>query len=297
MWRFRSGGISLKDPAEHFVELERRYPGKRIFITGAASGLGLAFAKIFAEHGWTLALSDYDGKLLAEALPSLPPSAGKILSYQFDVSNFEEFGKAVDDFVLQFDAVDIAINNAGIGCGGNLHEVSPEIFRRVIEVNLMGVVHGCHHFVRHMKNHRAGQIINVSSAAAFVSAPQMSAYSSSKAAVLALSETLRSELSESGINVSVLMPGFARTNIGINTLGTESGKELARILVAASSLSAEQVVNETLAAIRKQKFYIVLPSEAKFLWCFKRLFPDKFSSFINKELKKRLLKLVSRQTD
>jgi short-subunit dehydrogenase len=184
------------------------------------------------------------------------------------------------------DGIDIGINNAGIGCGGKLHEVPIEAFRAVIDINLMGAVHGCHLFVPIMRRQRSGHILNVASAAAFVSSPRMSAYNTSKAGVLALSETLRGELADDGVLVSVLMPTYVRTNIGADALGTPDDKAFAKRLVEKSEISAAHVARRSLAKMESEELYVVLPSEARNLWRFKRYFPDRFWRFMNKRVKR-----------
>jgi short-subunit dehydrogenase len=121
----------------------------------------------------------------------------------------------------------------------------------------------------------------------------MSAYNTAKAGVLALSETMRGELAEDGVMVSVLMPTYVRTNIGVNALGPTEDKQLARLLIDRSKLTAEEVALETLQKMEIGEFYIVLPAHARFLWRFKRLMPDRFSRFISKEVNRVFIRKQS----
>src|SRR5271170_3631904 len=179
--------------------LSERYPKKRAFITGAGSGLGLAFAKELACNGWTIALTDLHQHLLDEAATIVRSSGGTPFTYKFDVTQYEAFQKAINSFVKSTGGIDLGINNAGVGCAGFIDQQPIEIFRKVIDINLMGVVNGCHLFVPTMVQQKSGHILNVASAAAFAAAPRMAAYNISKAGVLALSETLRAELEAKGI--------------------------------------------------------------------------------------------------
>ncbi len=269
-----------------YAVLSKRHPGKRAFITGAGSGLGLAFATELAGNKWHLALADVHAERLTAAAESVLHAGGMPTTYLFDVADYDKFHEAVTDFAVKMGGIDIGINNAGVGCGGRLDELPIETFRKIININLMGVVHGCHLFVPIMKRQRAGHILNVASAAAFVAAPRMSAYNTSKAGVLALSETLRSELADHDVLVSVLMPTYVRTNIGIDAEGTTGDKEFAQLLVEQSQLSPEEVVRKTLTKMEAGELYVVLPSEARNLWRFKRYFPDRFRRFMNKEIKR-----------
>lgn len=284
----------LHSSSPYLASLARRFPSKRAFITGAGSGLGLAFATELAKDNWNLALTDVDEQRLNNAVKSVSVAGGRAISYNFDVSNYEQFTEAVHDFQRQHGGIDIGINNAGIGCGGYLHEMKMSDFRRVIEVNLMGVVNGCHLFVPIMKNQRNGHILNVASAAAFVTAPRMSAYNTAKAGVVALSETLRAELYADAIGVSVLMPTYVRTNIGNDALGSTEDNKLAQLFVNDSRLSAEAVASETLRKVSENQLYVVMPRDAVTLWRFKRHLPDLFWRFIGRAAKDRSERLLKR---
>lgn len=273
--------------------LNEKYPAKRAFITGAGSGLGLAFASLLAHLGWQIGISDLNEDRIQAAAKQIVALGGKAAPYIFDVSNYEDFKVSIDAFVTLFGGIDLAINNAGVGCAGHIDELSIETFRRVIDVNLMGVANGCHILVPIMKQKQSGHILNIASAAAFVSAPRMSAYNASKAAVVSLTETLRSELANEGVLVSVLMPTYVRTNIGRDCLGTDEGRGQAIMMVNESQLNPDKVAHESFVRMRRAPLYIVLPEESRFLWRFKRLFPDLFWKFILGEVKKKLARLES----
>ena len=278
-------------PNQNLTGMNEKFAGKRAFITGAGSGLGLSFALELAKLNWTIGITDVDKDRLRLAAAAIENAGGSPKSYVFDVADYAEFAKAVIDFDDSYGGIDIGINNAGVGCAGLLHETSIELFRKVIDINLMGVVNGCHLFVPIMRRQRSGHILNIASAAAFVSAPTMSAYNVSKAGVLSLSETLRAELNDEGVLVSVLMPTYVRTNIGNDSLGTTEGKRHAHLLVEESKIIANDVARETLEKMHRGVFYIIMPNQARFLWRFKRLMPDAFAAFIVKEVKKKLLSL------
>jgi len=142
-----------------------------------------------------------------------------------------------------------------------------------------------------MKSQKSGYILNIASAAAFVSAPRMAAYNVSKAGVLSLSETLRSELADSNVIVSVLMPTYIRTAMAKGTLGPAQYKKRTEVLMEQAELEASEVVADTLKAMAAAKLYIVLPAQARFLWLYKRLWPQRFCSFIKKEAERRLLQI------
>ncbi len=276
------------------LRLSEKYPQKRGFITGAGSGLGLAFACALAKDGWNLGITDIDQQNLDEAAETVKAAGGNPSLYKFDVANYDEFDSAVKQFTQKHNGIDIGINNAGIGCGGLFEEIPIDIFRKIIDTDLMGVANGCHLFVPFMRKQGYGHILNVASAAAFVTAPRMSAYSTAKAGVVALSECLRSELSDGNIIISVLCPTYVRTNIGKNSIGAEREKQYCKMLAAESPISAEIVVETALKGMGEEKLYIVLPSDAKFLWRLKRLMPERYWRTIKKLTDKEIERLSAK---
>jgi len=278
----------LPEFSQSINQLQKRYEQKRAFITGASSGLGLAFATALGQNGWKIGLADLDESGLIKAAAIIEQAGGEAAIYNFDVSDSKKFKNAVQNFCKIYGGIDIGINSAGIGCGGAIDEMSIEDFKRVIDINLMGTVHGCHCFVPLMKWQKGGHILNIASAAAFTCVPGMSAYSSSKAAVVALSETLRAELDDHNVFVTVLMPTYVRTNIGLASIGTDLYNRRAQALVNQAKLEPDQVARLTLEAMADQALYVVLAEEARFLWRYKRWFPQKFWRFIKREAEKRL---------
>ncbi len=280
---------ALPESTEQYFS--RRYPAKRAFITGAASGLGLSFVKILAADGWKIGLGDIDEARLIAAAEAVATAGGEATIYTFDVSDSKKFRNAVQNFCKKYGGIDIAVNSAGIGCGGPIDEVSIETFKKVIDINLMGTVNGCHCFVPVMKAQKSGHILNIASAAAFASVPNMSAYNTSKAGVLALSETLRGELQDHNLLVTVLMTTYVRTNVGLSSLGPELYNRRAQELVKQAQLEPDYVARAALEQMAAGALYVVLPDQARFLWRFKRFFPQKFWRFIADEAQRRLLKI------
>src|SRR5918999_777792 len=186
-----------------FLRLNTRFPRKRAFITGASSGLGLALARALAGDGWTLGLFDRDVARLARVEADLSASGIPVLAYPGDVTLADELTVAVNSFAGTYDGLDVMINNAGVAAAGTLMEVPLEDWRWIIDINFMGVVHGARAAIPHLQRNGSGLLVNVASAAAFASAPGMSSYNATKAAVLSLSETLSGELAASRTQVSV----------------------------------------------------------------------------------------------
>lgn len=249
---------------------------KTAFLTGAASGLGRAFALELAKQNWKLGICDIDDENLEETKKLASEFADEISTYHLDVSDPVAFEKISQEFLQEYKNIDLLINNAGIGASGIFEEISVESWQKVIGVNQMSVIYGCKNFIPALKKQKQGTIINIASAAAFTNLSVMGPYNASKAAVLALSETLYSELKSSNIHVSVVMPTFFKTNIMQHAEENYEGKKMGEMMVATSGLEPEYVAKKILKAASKNKFYIVLPFQARLVRLISRLFPGLF---------------------
>jgi short-subunit dehydrogenase len=262
--------------SQQFPRLNARFPRKRAFITGASSGLGLELARALARDGWTLGLFDRNVERLAQVESDLSAAGVSLLAYPGDVTHADELTVAINSFAAGNDGLDVMINNAGVAGSGTLMEVPLEDWRWIIDINLMGVVHGARAGIPHLQRNGSGLLINVASAAAFASAPGMISYNATKAAVLSLSESLASELRESGTQVSVVMPTFFKTGLLESFRGPEQAKAQARELMENSSYGVVEVAHDVLEQAGKGKLYVVLPRSARVLWRLKRWMPMRF---------------------
>ena len=187
--------------------------GKTAFITGAASGIGFGVAKALARAGAKAMLCDIDEAALAKAVDALERTNADVAGVKADVSLKAELRRAAEATMARYGAVNILVNNAGVGGGGPYGFWSDAVWEWTIGVNLMAVVWGIEIFAPLIeKTGEPGHIVSTASMAGVVS-PGSTAYGATKYAVVALSEGLRRELAPRGIGVSVLCPGFVRTNI------------------------------------------------------------------------------------
>ncbi len=271
----------------HLARLNARFPRKRAFITGASSGLGLEIARTLAHSEWTLGLFDHELERLTAVEAELTALGINVLAYPGDVTHADELTVAVNSFAGTYDGLDLMINNAGVAASGAIMQVPLEDWRWIMDINVMGVVHGCRAALPHLQRNGSGAILNVASAAAFVSAPQMSPYNASKAAVLSISETLAAELKNAGTQVSVLLPTFFHSNLLESFRGPEPTRATAVRMMKQSGLSATQVAKATLQALGEGKLHIVLPASARWLWRIKRLMPRTFIKLIAKRAEDR----------
>jgi len=191
----------------------RDLTGKVAFITGGASGIGLAMGRAFAEAGMKVMLADIEAEPLARAVESLR-ALGDVRGVACDVTDPGSVDRAAGDTVTAFGRIHLLCNNAGVAGGGGIDDVSVDSWRWVLDVNLMGVVHGVRSVLPHIRAHGdGGHIVNTASFAGFVSGLGFNPYAASKHAVVNMSEGLALQLEPLGIGVSVLCPGYVRTRI------------------------------------------------------------------------------------
>jgi NAD(P)-dependent dehydrogenase (short-subunit alcohol dehydrogenase family) len=253
------------------------FAGRVAVITGGGSGIGRATALAFAERGARVVVCDVDldaARRTAELASLLGPASD---AHQVDVAD----SQAMEAFAAEVGVPDILVNNAGIGHLGTFLATTEAEWRRVLDVNLWGVIHGCRAFGPAMARRRAGgHIVNVASAAAYLPSKNLAAYATSKAAVLMASDCLRAELARSGIRVSVICPGFVHTNITrTTTFSGIVGKELdtkrdrATRLVARRGYPPEKVAEHIVEAVRRGRPLVPITVEARAGRLFSRVSP------------------------
>jgi len=256
-----------------------RLEGRCALVTGAASGIGRATALALARRGADLFLCDLDEKGLAETAASAAGLGRTAHTWRVDVADraaMEAFAAEVHQRVA---AVDVLVNNAGVGLGGEFVDVPLDDWSWIVGVNLMGVVTGCHLFVPPMLARGAGgHVVNIASMAAYTPAPGMSAYCATKSAVLGFSECLRLELAASDVGVTVVCPGVIDTPIVRTSrfYGAQSDERVRERAVEAfrrRNYSPERVADGILAAVQRNKAVAPISPEARGAYLVKRLLP------------------------
>ncbi|MCV7028823.1 SDR family oxidoreductase [Mycobacterium sherrisii] len=230
--------------------------GKLALITGAGAGIGRATAVELARHGARkVIVVDRDVLAANDTADAVRAACAEAAVYQADVSDEEKMNTLAAQVLNDHGVVDILVNNAGIGMAGRFLQTSPQNWEDIIGVNLRGVIAGSRAFGAQMVERGAGgTIINVSSASAYLPSKSMIAYSTTKAAVLAFSESLRADFADEGITVTAVCPGFVNTDIAKNTIyaGTsDDEQERARTKAAAGYRRRNYTPEATAAAIVK----------------------------------------------
>jgi NAD(P)-dependent dehydrogenase (short-subunit alcohol dehydrogenase family) len=251
---------------------------ERAVVTGSGGGLGRAFALELAARGAAVVVSDIRREAAEETAELVRSRGGKAIVIPCDVRDAAAVTALADEAESRLGPIDLVINNAGVAVSGPVGEVSLEDWRFAVDVNLYGVIHGCHVFAPRMKARKRGLIINVASAAGLISAPLLAPYNVTKAGVVALSETMRAELAQHGVGVTVLCPTFFTTGILDEARGVVDERMRASIrkLMKASSMQAEDVARFALDCAVREQLYAVPMLDGRSFWRLKRAFPESF---------------------
>lgn len=261
------------------------FNGKKVLITGAGSGIGRATALQLAELGAALIISDLNPDRLAQtASEALRLGAGSVDTHIVDVSDWDDMQAMAGKVRKQHGALDILVNNAGVGLAGDFLNTTVDDWQWVLGINVMGVVHGCKLFAPDMVANGKGHIINLASAAGYYAAPDMSAYSASKHAVLGMTESLRAELAEKGIGVSAICPGVINTGIVASSRMRGAAGDAQDKLVAfyrKRNYGPELVAEAILGAIEHNRAVVPVSPEAWVMYGAKRFTPGALD-FVNR---------------
>jgi NAD(P)-dependent dehydrogenase (short-subunit alcohol dehydrogenase family) len=249
--------------------------GKVAVITGGASGIGRAVADRAVAEGMKIVLADIEQGPLEAAVDDLTSKGGEALGVVTDVSDAASVRALRDRALDRFGAVHLVHNNAGIGLGGPIWEVSEADWRWILGVNLLGVVHGVATFTPLLIEQGEGHIVNTASIAGLIAAPFLGPNNATKQAVVAISETLYKDLQTVGapVGVSVLCPGFVQTRIAesernrpdwaATDVDPQAAEEMQGVVqnMVDSGIAPTTVADRVIDAVRTNTFYILTHPE------------------------------------
>lgn len=263
------------DPHEDYSRLERNLPGRRAIVTGAASGLGWSIAVKLAARGWRLLLIDQDatGMAALDAVLAGQGAANRCRTEVLDVRNFEELRGTAIRFCREAGGIDLVVNSAGVGLGGDAWNVVPGEWQTLFEVNVVaaGVLTAA--VLPFMREAGRGHVLNIASAAAYHCLPWIGAYSASKAAVVAMTENLVAELHGTGVQASVMISAFFRSSMASYTLGGPVVQRRIEGLMKMTQMTSEVAARQTLQGVERGDVYIIIGAQARFIYWAKRLLP------------------------
>ena len=248
------------------------FDGRTAFVTGAASGVGLALARALAAEGAKVMLADVEQGALDAALRDLQDSGADARAVACDVSDRASVVRAAEETFAAFGKVHIVCNNAGVGIGGPVEAITETDWDWLIGVNFMGAVHGIQAFLPHLKAHgEGGHVCNTASLAGLAGPAGIAPYNATKAAVISLTETLAAELAGTDIGVSVLCTAFVRTRIATSARNrparfggaddAPANPQMAALVEV--GLDPDFVADRVLAGIRSNDLYILTHPEVR----------------------------------
>jgi short-subunit dehydrogenase len=246
----------------------------KVFITGASSGIGEAFAKHYARQGATLGLAARRGDLLQNLAAELDT---EVIIYALDVRNADALAQAAEDFIEKHGVPDIVIGNAGVS-RGTLTELKEDstAFKAIFDINVLGLLHTFQPFIDGMKQRGHGKLVGVASIAGIRGLPGAGAYSASKAAAISYLESLRVEMQHLGIHVTTIAPGYIKTPMtDVNTYAMPF------------LMDADTAAVKMAQAIAAKRRFVVVPWQMGWLARFMRFIPPVLWDWVMKNAPKK----------
>lgn len=251
------------------------FKDKVVMITGAGSGIGRALAAELAGRGACVAISDVNAERIEKVRGELNEIGAEVTASVIDVADHEAVGDMVKSIADKYGRINYMFNNAGIGVGGEVRDITIREWRRGIEINLFGVINGIDAAYTLMVKQGGGHIVNISSIEGLVPFPGHVPYTVSKYAVVGLSHGLRMEGEPLGVKVSVVCPGYIDTEIfnDAECVNIDREKVVATLRDKLKSMPADECARRILRGVERNRATIVITGAAKILWLIQRFSP------------------------
>lgn len=249
------------------------FAGRTIVLTGAGSGLGRAICRELAAAGAQVHALDVDGGRLRE-LSDWTGLSGRVTAHEVDVADAAAMSRVMAGIIAEAGGIDFLFNNAGVTLIGESHTIAFEKNKRLLDINLLGLIHGTHLIYPQMVKQGKGHIINTASTAGATGYATAAAYAASKAAVLELTRSLRAEAEGHGVRVSAACPGYVDTGIFAQEriIGMDREKLIKSLPV--KMMTSEDAARRLLRGVCAGKKTIVFPASAKIFWYLAIWFPS-----------------------
>jgi NAD(P)-dependent dehydrogenase (short-subunit alcohol dehydrogenase family) len=242
-------------------------------VTGGASGIGRALCEELARQGAVAVVADINAEGAQAVAASIAAQGGRAVAAPLDVTRAEDVERLVEETVRDHGRLDFMFNNAGIGVGGEVRNLSLDHWRKAIDINLWGVIYGTAAAYAAMLRQGSGHIVNTASAAGLVGEPGLIPYSVTKSAVVALSTALREEAAGFGVRVTVVCPGFVDTAIYENAIGIRVDKDEFLRKLPVRLVPAPDAAGKILRGVERNQSIVVFPFYARLLWWLVRIHP------------------------
>lgn len=264
-------------------KLENRFPKKRVLITGATSGFGEALAYLLADRGWKVAVTGRNLASIKRTAEAVTRRGGTGVALQLEVREKAQWEEVRQKLHETWGGIDILVNNAGVADANKMVDMSDSAWDSIMSTNLDGVINGCRTYAPDMLKQRSGYILNVASMAGLLAMPEMANYSVSKAGVIALSETLYTELSGSKVGVTVLCPAGFKSSLldkAVRDGRDASANSVTGRLVEKDMLkgthTSETVAAYAITQMERANLYAIPQPLYRFAWAAKRIAPKSF---------------------
>jgi NAD(P)-dependent dehydrogenase (short-subunit alcohol dehydrogenase family) len=247
------------------------FKDKVALVTGAASGIGRALCEELSRRGATLVLADINREGVERVASDLTRNGGRASAAHLDVSRIEDVQAVIGDAVSRHGRLDFMFNNAGIGLAGEVRDLDIDHWRRIVDINLWGMICGTTSAYSVMVKQGFGHIVNTASLAGLIGYPTMTPYSTTKFAVVGLSTSLRAEAKGLGVKVTAVCPGFIQTGIFASaaTVGVSMDDLLAKLpFKPIDATSAARII---LRGVARNKAIIVFPLYGRLVWWLRRM--------------------------
>jgi NAD(P)-dependent dehydrogenase (short-subunit alcohol dehydrogenase family) len=271
----------------------RELRGRVAVVTGAASGIGRALALELAREGAALALSDVNDAGLAETRRHAEALGAKVTSERLDVADRGAVERHAERVVAEHGRANLVINNAGVGLGASIADMSYADLEWLFGIDFWGVVHGTKAFLPHLKQSGEGHVVNVSSVFGLIAVPGQGAYNAAKFAVRGFTECLRQELELEGVNVSAtcVHPGGIKTNIARNARvlsrpGSPSRDEMNAYFDQLARTTPEKAAQKILRGVRRNARRVLIGPDARVIDVLQRLLPAAYQMLIVRQARR-----------
>jgi NAD(P)-dependent dehydrogenase (short-subunit alcohol dehydrogenase family) len=252
------------------------FEGKVAIVTGGASGIGKSICTYLGRHGAQVVVADRHPDGAEETAAAILVEGGRAEAAYVDVTDSDGLAALIGNTAKDLGRIDLLFNNAGIGINGEFQDVTLAKWKQIVDVNLWGVVYGCHHVYPIMVEQGFGQIVNTASLAGLIPGGLTSPYSATKYAVVGFTLTLRSEARQYGVKVNALCPGFMRTNIQKTAenvtayLNSDKNKQMGEDM---RFPTPEDCIEQIMRGVQRDRAIVISPWSHKVFWLLHRAVP------------------------